>query len=139
MEGGLQPSRLRLPSSAEIPEAALINHRDDHFFTRAVAIEEGKEGVPGMLCGVYIRTHDIHLADAAVLVLLLPDEHLRIGDELLTINSGDAVGLIVPVYKLLVLPLEQLIIIGLGRPGGNLVLRRCLLTGTEQTEAGYYK
>ena len=100
----------------------MIDHRNDHFLARPVAIEEGKKYIAGMLGCIHIGPHNIYPTDAVALILLLSYKHLCVGNELLTINSRDAVGLIVPVYKQFVLPFEQLIIIGLGCLGSNIIL-----------------
>lgn len=114
--------RKGLAKLAQIPEAALIDHRNDHFLARPVSIEEGKKYIAGMLGCIHIGPHNIYPTDAVALILLLSYKHLCVGNELLTINSRDAVGLIVPVYKQFVLPFEQLIIIGLGCLGSNIIL-----------------
>ena len=91
-----------------------FHHGDDNLFLGAVTIDEAKEHVGHMMCGVGIGMEDVNPRDALVILLLLLHEHLGIQYLLVVIPLRYLTLLDDSCHKLLVLALQQQVIIALG-------------------------
>ena len=109
---------------AHITRATAVNHWHKDFLSSAVAINKNKEDIARMPGRVSHGITHAHLSYAMPLGLLLGGKHLGICNELLTITCRYAVALIMPIYKRLILALQQLFVIHLGCLGGELLRSR---------------
>lgn len=108
---------------ADAPGAVVVDHRDDDFLLRGIAVAEEKQdgGVIGqrVLAGVA----DADVCDAAMGALLLVHELLVARKELFAIGFGQRVGTGLAFQELLVLASEEMAVEAFGCKS-RLLLRR---------------
>ena len=96
----------------------MLYHRHDNLLVGAILISEHQKDAGHTIQRVSLGVVHAHFFDSLVFLFLLSDEHLCVGNELLTITAGYAVGIIMSIDKGITLAFNQITIILLSSLSG---------------------